>query len=374
MTRIRGFDGIRTLALLLVFLQHYARIGQILEMGGYGVWLFFVLSGFLIVRILHGERQRIEAGEVKPAAAIGRFYWRRTLRIMPIYYLALVVMTVLGALGLVKGVTWPATAWHYVYASNFYFGHIADGWVGPMAHFWSLAIEEQFYLLAAPALLLFIPAGKARWACAAMILVAVGTSLLLRTSGASEFLLYNSSLINFGALAAGGLMGLSLRPSPGAGRNGWFGAGLILAYLGLIVGMWAFPKFPADIALLIAGAPLIVASLLAALLLRTVFLNQDSWLVKALELWPIRQLGRISYGFYLYHKLLPSWMVYWTLKDLGIATEANYWVEFVAAFLVSLALASASWVLIEKPLMRWKDRPPLWPARLWQSIAKPATA
>ena len=90
--RIRGFDGLRTLALLLVFFQHYAKLGQTFETGGYGVWLFFVLSGFLIVRILHGERVRIEAGEVRPAAAMGRFYWRRTLRIFPIYYLSIAVM------------------------------------------------------------------------------------------------------------------------------------------------------------------------------------------------------------------------------------------------------------------------------------------
>src|SRR5687767_12416372 len=98
-SRIRGFDGLRTLALILVFFQHYTRLGQRFETGGYGVWMFFVLSGFLIVRILHGERERIEAGETRPSAAIGRFYWRRTLRIMPIYYLALIVMTVLGAVG-----------------------------------------------------------------------------------------------------------------------------------------------------------------------------------------------------------------------------------------------------------------------------------
>ena len=369
MTRIQGFDGLRALALLLVFFQHYARIGQTFETGGYGVWLFFVLSGFLIVRILHGERQRIEAGEIKSGPAIGRFFWRRTLRIMPIYYLALIVMTVLGALGLVKGVTWPATAWHYFYASNFYYGHISDSWVGPMSHFWSLAIEEQFYLLAAPALLLLVPARKGKLACAAVIYLAVATSLWLRASGASEFLLYNSSLINFGALAAGGLMGLSLKAEPQEGRKSWLGAGLIAAYLALIAAMWASPKFTPETALLVAGVPLIVASLLAALLLRTVFLNQSGWLVRVLEFWPIRMLGRISYGFYLYHKLLPSWMVYWTLKDLGITTEANYWVEFFAAFVVSLALATASWLLIEKPLMKLKDRPPRWTARFLQPSA-----
>ena len=97
MTRIRGFDGLRALALLLVFFQHYAKIGQTFETGGYGVWLFFVLSGFLIVRILHGERQRIEAGAVSARSALGSFYWRRTLRIMPIYYLSIAVMATLDA-------------------------------------------------------------------------------------------------------------------------------------------------------------------------------------------------------------------------------------------------------------------------------------
>jgi len=374
MTRIRGFDGLRALALLLVFFQHYAKIGQKFETGGYGVWLFFVLSGFLIVRILHGERQRIEARAVSAWSALGNFYWRRTLRIMPIYYLSIAVMATLGAFHLVKGALAESTVWHLFYAGNIYYGHVLERWTGPMAHFWSLAVEEQFYLLAAPALLLLIPARKAKMACAAMIYLSIATSLWLRASDASEFLLYNSSIINFGAMAAGGLMGLSLKAEPGDGRNGWFGAGLIAAYLGLIAAMWASPEFRPQTALLIAGIPLVAASLLAALLLRTVFLNQKSWLVRALEFWPLRTLGRISYSFYLYHKLLPSWMVYWSLKKLGIVTEASYWVEFFAAFAVTLILSTVSWWAIERPLMRFKDRPPKWPARLLQGFSKPEAA
>src|SRR4051812_49147846 len=101
MSRIKGFDGLRALALIYVFLQHYTTLGRDYATGGYGVWLFFCLSGFLIVRILVDERRRIEAGVQTVLGGLRRFFWRRTLRIFPVYYLCLALFTVLGALHLV---------------------------------------------------------------------------------------------------------------------------------------------------------------------------------------------------------------------------------------------------------------------------------
>ncbi len=120
MDRIKGLDGLRALAIALVFLQHYTVIGARLELGGYGVWLFFVLSGFLIVRILHEERRRIEAGATTVKRALGRFFWRRTLRIFPIYYLCIAVCVLLALLGFTRDRLYPDMLWHAGYLSNVY--------------------------------------------------------------------------------------------------------------------------------------------------------------------------------------------------------------------------------------------------------------
>src|ERR1700761_6753001 len=134
MERIKGFDGLRALALTAVFLQHYTSLGRDYETGGYGVWLFFALSGFLIVRILAGERRRIEARLEGGGAALRTFFWRRTLRIFPLCSLALGVCTALAAAHVLRGFDWRGAPWHYAYLSNVYFGLVVGRWAGGFGH------------------------------------------------------------------------------------------------------------------------------------------------------------------------------------------------------------------------------------------------
>jgi peptidoglycan/LPS O-acetylase OafA/YrhL len=356
MDRIKGFDGLRALALAAVFLQHYTGLGRTLEMGSEGVWLFFALSGFLIIRILHAERLRIEAGTATRAHALRRFFWRRSLRILPIYYLVLALFTVLGALGLAKDFTFPGAWMHFAYLSNVLAADLGD-WSGRFGYFWSLAVEEQFYLLAGPALLL-APAAWARPICAMVVMVAFTHHLLLRLAGAADIVVYTDSLVNFGVVAFGGWVALALPARPRTGGRSW----PALLCLGLVAALvWAFPKlglFPVAVANLIGGAPLVVTGILATLALAGVYLNQGSLVVKALEWRPLAWLGRISYGLYLYHNLPPHWLLTWASRrwDWGWAPTENQ--EAAFSFLLVLVLATASWHLIERPLLARKDSPP----------------
>jgi peptidoglycan/LPS O-acetylase OafA/YrhL len=154
---ILGLDGLRGLAILMVMFGHFIVVGKNLEphtpvhrffQSGYlGVDFFFVLSGFLITGILLDTKHR------KPYFKV--FYWRRALRIFPLYYglLAISWLSVMlitpGDAALLKGHDSPA--WFWLYASNI--GMACKGtwldsptWVG-LGHFWSLAVEEQFYLV-----------------------------------------------------------------------------------------------------------------------------------------------------------------------------------------------------------------------------------
>jgi peptidoglycan/LPS O-acetylase OafA/YrhL len=356
MNRVKGFDGVRALALIAVFFQHYTIVGRTWSTGGYGVWTFFVLSGFLIVRILEAERRRVEAGETSPGSAIGRFFWRRTLRIWPIYYLTLLAFTLFQAIHWATDFTWPAAGWHALYLSNIYFADVAGRWVGRFGHFWSLAIEEQFYLLAAPALLL-TPARHARRLCLCVAVAAAVWDLWLRASSASDMEVYANSLTNFGALALGGWMGLGLPRQAKAGTESWMIAGAIAAVFGVAV-FFHVTLYTPTVGQLVAMGPLWCTAICAAVLLRAIHRNQDSLAVKVLEWGPIRGFGKVSYGFYLYHNLVPRFLIAGEAHRFGLSWHVPVPVETAFSFLVALVLASLSWWLIERPLLAFKDRPP----------------
>src|SRR5690606_12932870 len=130
MERIRGLDGLRALAIVMVMGYHASR--PAVPAGFWGVILFFVLSGYLITNLLCAEVDR--RGRIR----IGNFYWKRALRLLP----ALIIVSILA---LLLGATWgnviPALGYYANYA------RIAGVDLGMMTHTWSLVVEEHFYLL-----------------------------------------------------------------------------------------------------------------------------------------------------------------------------------------------------------------------------------
>src|SRR5262249_40880734 len=142
-------DGLRAVAVLAVVAHHTlpGPLVDALNPGAAGVRLFFVLSGFLITGILLGCRESM--AQQGAGQALASFYARRFLRIFPLYYFALAVVLLAGVQEARDG-----AAWHLAYLSNVY--GVRQGWLGSLAHFWSLAVEEQFYLVW-PALVLSLP-------------------------------------------------------------------------------------------------------------------------------------------------------------------------------------------------------------------------
>src|SRR5215218_136502 len=149
-------DALRFFAIAGVLVAHNLDPGQApwifsrFDYAETGVRLFFVLSGFLITGILLGEREAADAAPHRRISAIRRFYARRFLRIFPIYYLTLAVVLV-TAVSPARRI-WP---WLFTYTTNIYAWHRLD-WPGPVGHLWTLAVEEQFYLVW-PWFLLFVP-------------------------------------------------------------------------------------------------------------------------------------------------------------------------------------------------------------------------
>lgn len=355
--RIAGFDGLRAIAVLMVFLQHRL-FGDIGEIGHLGVWIFFALSGFLIIGILSSQRARIESGESRFGLELRRFLFRRTVRIFPIYYLMLVVMCVLMAFGFANPELAGGMPFHFAYLSNFWIGSVLRYWPGRYSHLWSLAIEEQFYLVVAP-LLLLLATRRHRAACWAIVALGLAALFAMRAAHWAEITIYTHPLSNVWMLALGGVGGLLIANDRGRVRA-WLGHGLTLFTLSLVViGLCAAePRwnslddpllFTAISALYGIGIAALVASIACCRNVAVMGLLQTRWLAG---------LGRISYGFYLYHNLIPdptrnhhaeAWFG-------GTVPMWAHALGIVASLAISLGIALLSWRLIEAPILRLKKR------------------
>lgn len=354
--RVKGLDGLRALAVMLVFLSHKAHLDAI-DAGKIGVWLFFLISGYLIIGELHRNRLRVEGQGARRDAVLYVFFVKRALRIFPVYYLLLIALTIAHAWFYQRDVE-LGLAWHFAFLSNFWIGVVHDGWPGTVSHFWSLAVEQQFYLIA-PFVLLFTRASRHLGICIGMIGAAALAHLALYATGAIEPLVYAFSPWNFallalgGALAIGGERVLIDGPVP---RAAWFA----LAFASLAV--FAFAR--ADCETCEATQRALLPGLLdigLAMSLGAVFLwivrAQDSVLVAALEAKPLAYLGTISYGFYLFHNLVPSRLgdapVLYT--RLGLPPLAQDALALGVQFALSVLLAHLSWRLLEKRVLEWKE-------------------
>jgi peptidoglycan/LPS O-acetylase OafA/YrhL len=354
--RVKGLDGLRALAVMLVFLSHKAHV-EAIDAGKIGVWLFFLISGYLIMGELHRNRVRIEQRTARRDAVLYVFFVKRALRIFPVYYLLLIALTIAHALFYQRDVD-LGLAWHYVFLSNFWIGIVHDGWPGSVSHFWSLAVEQQFYLIA-PFALLFTRASRHLAICMVMICAAAAAHLALYASGAIEPLVYAFSPWNFALLALGGALAIGGARVPMKGRL-QAGVWCVLALASLA----ACALARADCETCEAAQRAILPGLLdigLALSLGAVLLwlvrRQDSVLVALLEARPLAYLGTISYGFYLFHNLVPARLgeapaLY---AHLGLPPLAQDLLPLVLQFALSVLLAHLSWQLLEKRVLEWKE-------------------
>jgi peptidoglycan/LPS O-acetylase OafA/YrhL len=324
-------DGLRFVAFLLVFYFH-AKPG-LYSWGPEGVRIFFTLSGFLITRILiEGE-----SGDLR--ADLKRFYIRRTLRIFPLYY---AVVACLWATGQLPGVGWYLT---YLYNIRAWRDHT---WGGPVGHFWSLCVEEQFYVLYPLALLLT----PARFRFAMLGALLAGSKVFQGYAHArlvmpwSGFLLpYCGESLIWGCLA--GLVELRTRPGKWEGPLAFL-AGVPLLWLAKVPAVWTnSPEFADRMLVCLSGF-----GIGSALVVFGLWRTSRPWIVWPLAIRPVAYLGRISYGLYVYHLLVieQDWLHY--LPESYLFRFRNSLGELA----LTIAISAASWRFFEGPINRLKDR------------------
>ena len=336
-----ALDGARGVAITLVVLAHWDH--SLFRYGGVvGVTLFFVLSGYLITTILLTEHAG--SGGIDLRA----FYTRRALRLAPA--LALVVLAVPF---IQKATADPHLSYDYIgwaaaallYVGNFV--RASGAGLGPLDHTWSLAVEEQFYLVW-PLVLLALLGWARRDARKLLRAIAVLAALATAWTALAAFLFdfnrtYFAPDTNAFALMLGCALAAWLKVAPRRAGSG--PAWPAWAALAVLVGMAAFPSIEfAGIDLRIAahGAPLFAAAGVA-LVVAAVACPDRGPLV-----WrPLTWLGTISYGLYLWHQVFLQ-AAPWGVPATGWRREA--------AVALAIAVAALSYYLLEKPLLRVKRR------------------
>jgi len=350
-------DGLRAFAVGAVLIHHFfqpPRVGGV-DFALLGVWLFFVLSGFLITGILLRSRDQIHNRGYPAILALRQFYVRRVLRIFPLYYLVL-----FGAAAFDLGEVRDTIFWHLTYMSNYLFS-TRQQWGQLTAHFWSLSVEEQFYILW-PTLILF--AGE-RF-LPKMIITAIAIGPIFRTI--AHLLDFNwiarltISLASLDALGLGALLAYCLHhrsEKPALLKVldqwiCWFGApGLVLLFCLQRLEAYSLIHHVTENSWFIE--PTLWALVFVWLIKRASsgFIGLGG---KILELKPLVYTGRISYGIYVYHPfvyfLLPI-LFYRTGTDFSLLPRL---LQFSLAAASTVAIAALSWRFVESPINSLKDR------------------
>lgn len=358
MDRNVSIDAFRALGALLVFSFHTRfLIGKEFSTGWTGVSLFFVLSGYLI----GGRLLELSDREMPLKAALASFYWRRVVRIFPVYIVFLLVVTAVALITRDRSLLDPLPyAW--TYTSNFFHAssaYIFDPVMGPT---WSLAVEEQFYLLFPFVVLLL---GRRRLMVAVFAMILAGPLLRLALAVVIDHwpqyftdkheAVYVAGFTHIDAFAFGAvinLLPLSLCRRIGRGHNVLIVTVAAIALGWLTTGTMAGALWfsPTD-----AGAQLIwgysaVDIVCMTLVCRAVARPADA-MGRATA--PMAVIGRWSYSFYLIH--LPIiFMVSRAPAVLGV--DVPGWLSLIIAFALTLGIARTLYEWVEKPALRLRAR------------------
>jgi peptidoglycan/LPS O-acetylase OafA/YrhL len=341
---IPSLDGLRAVSLLIVFLAHSGL--EWIVPGGFGVTVFFFLSGFLITTLMRFERQATGTVSVR------NFYLRRALRILPPFYLVLLVATGLTVLRILPGqLQFRVVLAQALHVANYWF--VSHGYAGAPAGtvpYWSLAVEEHFYLLF-PLLYLGLnrlmsnrAQGRTFWTLCAV--VCAWRCILVLGFGVPEDRTYMASDTRFDSILFGCALAVAMNPvldRPSGSDRLWKGV-LLPAGLSLLLVTFVYraPWFRETIRYTLQGialTPLFVSAM-----------RFPTWLpFRLLNAGPVAFVGVLSYTLYLVHQVA-LFGVAFELPALDPVRRS------ILALLLSFFVALAIHRFVEKPCARIRKR------------------
>lgn len=345
------FDGLRGLAVLLVLAEHFTFSEAVRgwSPGSIGVRTFFVLSGYLITGILLSDRDRFD-----PMTVARRFFRNRALRLLPPFLVAVAFAFVLGIADMRSD--WM---WHISYLSNVQV-MLERRWTGA-GHFWTLAVEQQFYVLWFP-LVVLLPR---RWLVPLVLclLLTAPVVRMLIVAGYSDFL--NVLLpAQVDALALGALLAVMSRRLRGRAAIAFLGRPVVMWCLTGLVLMTSAPypgwEKPAFLSWVVQPG---LVALAAASVISAAMTGKAR--VGLLRLPVLTGLGRISYGVYVFHYFVPQALSHHVPYVAGLDDGPEKVLRLLIWIVVTALLAAASWRWLEKPALRlksggvWRTGPPM---------------
>ncbi len=363
----QGLDGVRAIAVVLVFTVHYMPVTT-LAVGWTGVQVFFVLSGFLITGILYDNRDEPHR--------FRNFYIRRTLRIFPLFYFSWLLVLIAGLILQAQWhplqTLWPVYLGNYVrfIAGSESLDHIFTRIPQvplEIGHFWSLGVEEQFYLLWP--LVVFYVRGRRRLIqiCIAAVVLVPLLRLLLWATVSPQLLfielLYRITPTQCDAFLLGGLIALLMRGEEKdrllaqANKILFISVGLLAAAY-LANNNFHLRDLSATTFWMSTYGYTLVDMSAAGLILCS--LRPRSFVFRVTASWPFRMIGRYSYGVYVYHVLLRPFLIYY-LWQVNLSWSPHRYALYRAlweagSFLIVLAVSACSYHFLELPFLRLKDR------------------
>jgi peptidoglycan/LPS O-acetylase OafA/YrhL len=330
--RIPSLDGLRTVSIALVLVGHGFHVyglGTTGNFGNLGVRVFFVISGFLITGLLVREIERTSTVNLL------KFYFRRTLRIFPPYYFYLGVIGIAAALGLASV---PLAS--LVYSSAYVTDYVAPtGWL--LGHTWSLAVEEQFYLIL-PGFLMLLGIRRAKAMLIAIVLLAPVVRVLdFWVSGPDQIWVLKGFHANADALAIGCLLTLfrgQLHKLTLYRR--FLGSRAVILLLPLII----FANLQGDHPLVFLGASLTLMNIAVALCIDWSVTNYQGRAGRFLNSPVMVRLGVMSYSIYLWQQPFldphnPGLLTSFPVNLIGIAV-----------------MSSVSYYLVERYSLAWRQK------------------
>lgn len=362
-------DGLRFCAVLFVASYHWIPEIQAVKesffFGGF-VNFFFVLSSYLITRVLFSAKEKCIRNNIPRYKVIPVFLLRRTIRIFPAYYFFLLMVLFLPTIG---SEIRNNSATYFTYLSNFQVFQ-SQTWPGVTAHFWTLAVEEQFYLLW-PWLIVFMPTKHLLKTFVSIIII----STILKALCYHPIQVVPQDILTqycMSAFAVGGVLAYKYTAASDKEKKLINKCSRIIIYAGMPFGILIIFYKSYYFSFVFNR---LLFSVISMKIIEGAVIGYKNYLGKFLENKIALYLGKISYGIYLYHLLIPA--IFWKLYEISYGYSKIHYTLFfahcqkeisafehilssdVVCFVIyaalTIAMASFSWKFIEKPAAKLKQ-------------------